>query len=380
MKPIASPRSQPADPGPALVSGFYHPPQSSAAIPIVISFLSPAVWQIRPDPNKPAPASSPSVQWPLIVFQDQLDISSRLAGVERRIVFPNGSQVTTREDDKLDRLLTYVPGGRQSSVLSRLEGAPKRIIALGVVCLIAMVVMLRVALPTAADGLAVAMPQALVDQMGSGSLTALDQALFSPSTLPTARQRELETLFGQVVYAMGEDQRDFTLLFRDGGVVGANALALADGTIIFTDQIIALIDELPAPANQDQTQIANEAIAGIMAHEITHVTERHLPKSVLRSAGLAVVIYLVAGGMDGGEDILAIGTGVLELSYSREFEREADLGAWNALAQLGMSPEGVALFFEAIADPDQDSEFLTWLSTHPDTNDRIEFFRSGPQS
>ena len=61
-----------------------------------------------------------------------------------------------------------------------------------------------------------------------------------------------------------------------------------------------------------------DEVAGVLAHEIGHVREKHVMQALLRQMGLAVVL----GGIDGNSGALV--NNMLAMSYSRESEAEAD--------------------------------------------------------
>ncbi len=113
----------------------------------------------------------------------------------------------------------------------------------------------------------------------------------------------------------------------------ANAFALPGGRVVVTE---ALLAEMTGP----------EQLAGVLAHEIGHVAERHSLSALISQAGLAAVVASLAGGMSdaGGAVIMR---GLTSLSYSRRAENEADRVAVETLAALNYNLDPLADLFIA---------------------------------
>ena len=137
-----------------------------------------------------------------------------------------------------------------------------------------------------------------------------------------------------------------------------NAVALPGGRVLLFD---GLVQQAETP----------EELAGVLAHEIGHVRERHVMTALLRQFGLAIL----TSGVDGNATSTALG--VAGMSYSRDAEREADAFARTAMAKNDVSPLGAARFFERIVEEDGETpEALTWLGTHPAQSERAKAFRN----
>lgn len=137
-----------------------------------------------------------------------------------------------------------------------------------------------------------------------------------------------------------------------------NALALPGGTILIFQ---GLLDKAQGP----------DEIAGILAHELTHVAERHVAAAMIRGFGVGLVVMLVTGDSSG---MLASGAATLLAgAYSREDEAQADLGAVAMLDRAGIASEGLARFFDRLAGYDAAPE---WLSTHPESSARAAAIRA----
>lgn len=123
-------------------------------------------------------------------------------------------------------------------------------------------------------------------------------------------------------------------------------------------------------------------LAGVISHEMGHVTARHVAKNVNKERGtgfVAQVFYLAvailtgnpylanAGGMAGQ----VAGTAFIS-SFTRDAEREADALAVETMVNSGWNPEGMVTMFETLKKQYGNSSGPQFLSSHPATDERIE--------
>ncbi len=122
-------------------------------------------------------------------------------------------------------------------------------------------------------------------------------------------------------------------------------------------------------------------LAGVLAHELAHVTQRHVASRIERGQMLTVGALLLAiagvavGGGAGGAAIMTAMTGAQSamLNYSRIDENEADHAGFQYLVKAGYNAQGMVGGFQKIRRKSwmSGSNIPTYLSTHPDLNDRI---------
>jgi Zn-dependent protease with chaperone function len=127
-------------------------------------------------------------------------------------------------------------------------------------------------------------------------------------------------------------------------------------------------------------QARNEGeVAGVIAHEISHVALRHgthqASKAYLAQAGIGILGGILGGKVgQGTADILnavgGIGLNALFLKYSRDLETQADVRGSQILAASGYSPVDMVNFFRTLESVDK-SKKTNWLSDHPAPPDRI---------
>ncbi len=125
-------------------------------------------------------------------------------------------------------------------------------------------------------------------------------------------------------------------------------------------------------------------LAGVLAHELAHVSQRHLASQFERSqtanlltmAGMLASLFL--GGKEAQQTAQAGAAGVAQammLSYSRQHEDEADQVGMSYLVGAGYPPWGLASAFDKILNSTwrgAGGSIPGYLSTHPDVGERLE--------
>ncbi|MDT7833918.1 M48 family metalloprotease [Aquabacterium sp. OR-4] len=129
-----------------------------------------------------------------------------------------------------------------------------------------------------------------------------------------------------------------------------------------------------------------DELASVLAHELSHVTQRHIARSVTagsRSSSLslaAMLLGLLVAGRTGNADVaqaaIASGQAAMvqaQLNFSRDMEREADRNGFALMADAGFAPSGMAAMFDKLDQANRlnDSGGFPYLRSHPLTVDRI---------
>jgi Zn-dependent protease with chaperone function len=290
-----------------------------------------------------------------------IEVSEPIGAAPRTLRFGDGAFCEVGQGPELDRLLAVL--GHRDGAVARWQARWR----VALVSLAAVAVVLaagyRWGLPWAAEALAPRMPPAVVTALSDNVLQMLDKRALSPSELPKERQQQIEQEFSGLV-AGDPEIRSGRLLFRHGGLVGANAFALPDGRIVLLDELADL-----APTE--------EGILAVLAHELGHAKYRHGVRQLLQSS---VVAAIVAGYLGDVSTVAAgYGTLLLQSGYSRAFELEADGYGAGLLKATGHSPAALADMLEKLEQaharkeghPDKPASGGAWLSSHPETAERI---------
>lgn len=169
----------------------------------------------------------------------------------------------------------------------------------------------------------------------------------------------LDRMMSSLVSRLGPhaDSRGFEFRPRVVQNSMANAVALPGGRIVVTTGLLRL---LRSP----------DELAGVLAHEMAHVTLRHGAKNNARASSMVVIAQTIAGDEGMGA---AVGTSIAILTllqYSREAEAEADRVGLATLTAAGISGRGLTDALSRLGEghPGAPPE---WLSTHPDMGARI---------
>lgn len=172
---------------------------------------------------------------------------------------------------------------------------------------------------------------------------------------------------GQLLAELQQDRKriDYTFTVIDKPDV-INAFAIPGGHIfIYTGLIKAARNEAE--------------LAGVLAHELGHITKRHGIKRLISMYGVTTLLDIIIGDGNSGTKFLAdITTSLAFLQYSQRNEYEADSLAVEYIHLAGYNPNGMKTFFGVLQE--KDSTEVPWLlqqlSTHPPVSERIESVES----
>jgi hypothetical protein len=121
-------------------------------------------------------------------------------------------------------------------------------------------------------------------------------------------------------------------------------------------------------------------VAGVMAHEISHVALRHGTAQATKGEKFQIgavagqILGAIVGGVAGS--VIAqgsnFGLGAYFLKYSREYERQADLLGAQIMARAGYDPRRMAEMFRTIESQSGGGQGPEWLSSHPNPGNRYD--------
>lgn len=209
-----------------------------------------------------------------------------------------------------------------------------------------------------AEAAAARLPPAMDQQLGRPSWAAL-QASGQACEHPAA-QRYVARLIEPLLGALGDTPFRFELMVVDSAEV--NAFALPGGFIVVNFGLLA----------EART---GEEIAAVLGHELAHVTLRHSTRRMAGALGVGAALALVLGVVDFGAPAYTLSY-LAGLGYERDQEREADEQGLALLKRAGISPLGMATFFERLSSSATLPELL---STHPDPGARAERARAAAE-
>ena len=175
--------------------------------------------------------------------------------------------------------------------------------------------------------------------------------------------RYINTL-GRQISSRGSRGLNYTFYVVDASQI--NAFAVPGGYVYVNRGLIERTRNMPE-------------LAGVLAHEIAHVEERHGVEQMekVQGANLGInLAYILLGRQPSGAEQAVIGVGgnLVFARHSRSAENEADARAVPLLVSAGISPDGLPTFFNVLLSDQQRSPSAVeqWFSTHPLTQDRIQ--------
>jgi predicted Zn-dependent protease len=138
-----------------------------------------------------------------------------------------------------------------------------------------------------------------------------------------------------------------------------NAFAVPGGYVYLTTGILSSLQ-------------SEAELAGVLGHEIAHVTGHHFREALARNAALSTGLQVLLAGTGAGE-VATMGAGVFQqlagLKFSRGNEKDADKHGTYLLASTGRNPLGIANYFARM----EGQPVPEWLSTHPGPENRVEY-------
>ena len=318
----------------------------------------------------------------------KMAISERLQHAPRILRFPDGAFVEAGDHKHLDRMLKE-NRFEDPRVVRWQNNWPLSLLAL-VSLLLALLSAYQWGLPAGAEALAARIPDSFGKTIGDQGFAVLEEELLAPSKLPMAQQEHLRARFAAMTHPRGENT-PYQLFFRSGSM-GVNAFALPNGVIVMTDAMVK-------KAGND------EAILGVLSHELGHVNRRHSVRKLLESAGIGIALNLWVGDVS---TVLAAAPAILlNLKNSRGFERESDQYAIDMMLANGLPLEPMATLFESLSkgeeeegesgaeagEPEAEKQPGTaprtlerapalpdYLSSHPSDAERIATLRAASKS
>jgi len=224
-------------------------------------------------------------------------------------------------------------------------------------------------LPDLGEGSGAVLPPNMERKIGEGIMREIRSK--EPSYLDDPELADyLNQLGARLVTAVPGARQDFEFFaIRDPSI---NAFALPGG-------FVGVHTGLLTSAEQESE------VASVLGHEIAHVTQRHIARMLGQQqqmalpslVAMAAALLLGRSRPDLAQGAIMAAQGVVaqaQLSYSRDFEREADRIGFQTLNAAGFDARAMASFFEKMQRNTRvmdDGSFPGYLRSHPVTTERI---------
>lgn len=306
---------------------------------------------------------------------NSIEVSDAVGNIPRSLTFSEGWVFIAKEPAALNAYLNMY---LKRNWADRLESSCRWIVAAIVGTILFVLGGYYYGVPALTNSITSHLPNVAYEQTGQQTLRLLDEAYFKPSTLSVKRQQQLLERFNKMVRNTNIGGPAVPkLIFREMGA--PNAMALADGTVVVTDELVGLLK-------------TDEQIDAVIYHELGHVHHAHVMHSLVRSSLVSLGLVLIIGDSSGIADIVSGGASfILMMNYSREMEKQADEFAAKQLKSYGGTVRPLIEAFQLLQNKEKKNspqnnkqesssskgESLTgWLSSHPDTDTRISHILS----
>jgi len=292
-----------------------------------------------------------------------LGVSDRLGNIPRFLYLPGGGVIETHANDAIDAALASRRRGRLAGAVHFLER--HRGIAAGATLMVILITAFTVyfGLPRLARRVAHAVPPSIERQAGQAALLAIRQRT-GPTQLDWIAQNRVRRQLTRLLKDRPQSEYPKVEFVSMGGQL-PNAFALPGNIIVVSDEFVRLAG-------------SEDEIAAVMAHELGHLEARHGMQSVLRGSLALLVVTSLTGDLATLTSFTtALPFVLLQKGYSREFEREADRHALQLMTTRGIPSGSFVTILRKLEStrPKQGAD-LTYLSTHPSTDERAALFAS----
>ena len=286
-------------------------------------------------------SGAPLARWPLACISFERVIDAKIPTEQRvELICPPDDRVVEMSwhEFKASRWATELPGfeGKHRNKLGYVWG--------GATCVAV------VALIYAIPALISLLPFSFEKKVFSNIQVVSQSKICILEDMPGAK-KSLDKLVKRI-FPLTDFDRQFQIEFLVDRETEVNAFAVPGGRVYINEGLL-------------KTARSGDEVAGVLAHEITHILQRH----VLKSAADQILLLLIAPK-------LARLSSLAHLKFNRDQEAEADQFAVERLKRAKVSPEGFRNFFKRLETEDHLPEIF---SDHPAMKERIEKIKIEPQ-
>lgn len=286
----------------------------------------------------------------------KLYVSPRVGTTDRFINLPDGGQYQCADQSILDRVSQEV---RSEGIVAWFEDRISIAIASVGVIICTLLIGYFYGMPLVAESMIKRIPIETETALGNHVLTWLDNSQwFNESHIEQYQQDSIKNKFNNLHEDLSMSPH-IKLEFRNSELIGPNAFALPGGTIVITDQMVEMAK-------------SEEEVLAILAHEIGHAVRRHIIRQILQGSFVALAsTTITADAASLSAAVTGLPVILAQTKYSRDFEIEADEFAFDLLTRNHISTEAFANIMERLDKDSESKKRLSFISTHPVTDERI---------
>ena len=170
-------------------------------------------------------------------------------------------------------------------------------------------------------------------------------------------QNSIDTIVGRLAVNGSSQVYQFHVTVMDSPIF--NAYAAPGGYIVIHRPLL-------------QATNTPDELAGVLAHEMQHILQRHTTKALVRDLSLGLLVGAAFGDVSGvGAFGVQAASTLASLHYSRETEEQADQAGMALVHAAHIDPQGMVAFFTTLKNHAAGVKPPAYLSTHPDSDARI---------
>ncbi|WP_086929694.1 M48 family metallopeptidase [Agarilytica rhodophyticola] len=304
------------------------------------------------------------------------DINVHMGGASNRLVFfthpsyPEWNFYTSDRQILHDPSLKAIPSVESLLSKARAKRASGwALLAMVAAIIVAVPLFLLFRMDLVTGAIAPEVPVSWEQSLGE---SALAQYRIGAQFMEDVKAEEaLAPLVSPLIEALPDSRYSYQFSIVNDSAV--NAFALPGGKIVIHSSLIL------------KAQSAEELL-GVLAHEIMHVEQQHGIRNVMGAAGIYILISGMLGDVSGVLAVLSSAAPLLlNQSYSRRYEQQADSKGLELLVSAGIDPRGLVDFFAKLKSQEAEQlasiedeqakavieQAMAYLSTHPATDSRI---------
>jgi predicted Zn-dependent protease len=138
-----------------------------------------------------------------------------------------------------------------------------------------------------------------------------------------------------------------------------NAFALPDGHLVVYSGLIE------ASKNE-------QALIGVLGHEIAHIENNHVMKKLSKEIGFSVLMSITTGNNNSGV-IREVMHTLSSSAYDRSLEKEADIASVEYMLKAKVDPAPFADFLYEMSFDNKLESALSWVNSHPESEERAKY-------
>ena len=301
---------------------------------------------------------------------NSLEVSDRLANVQRKILLENGSVFVTNDNDNIDEV--FKKQLKYKKIIHTLETKIIWILISTVASIVFGLSFFKWGVPYFSKEIAHSLPAKTNILISKNTLEILDKYMFKETEISKEKILEIREHFNAKIAPLGklEGELKYKLhfrLFKSGNLSLPNAMALPSGDIILTDKFVQLCQ-------------IQEEMDSVILHEMGHIVHRDSLQIVIEGTFISIAAMSILGDTSFLADIgVGIGSLLISSSYTREHESKADIYAFEKMLSANINPitfsnimNSMSEYMNQLSNSEDDKNILKYISTHPETDQRIK--------